>query len=42
MENYKTIGLRPDNFKEYLLSQEVGFKEYEELGTPKGTSKGIH
>jgi hypothetical protein len=37
--HYEEIKLKPEDFSNYLLN-EVGFKEAEELGTPKGSSKG--
>jgi len=40
MENYKKLKLMPDGFKDYLLSDEVGFEKCEELTTPHAISKG--
>lgn len=40
-ENFRKIKFFPDNFKDYLLSSEVGFVEFKELGIPKAKSKGF-
>lgn len=43
MENFRAIQFRPDAFREYLLGDEVGFREVTELKVPTGgvTSKGF-
>jgi hypothetical protein len=41
-ELYKSIQFKPEQFKEYLLSEEVGFSECQELGVPAAKSKGFH
>ena len=40
-ELYKSIQFKPEQFKEYLLSEEVGFSECQELGVPAAKSKGF-
>lgn len=34
-ENFRKIKFLPENFKDYLLSPEIGFSECTELGIPK-------
>jgi hypothetical protein len=41
-ELYKSIQFKPEQFREYLLSEEVGFSECQELGVPASKSKGFH
>ncbi|XP_054768398.2 titin-like [Lytechinus pictus] len=40
-QNYNEIRFKPTEFKEYLLSQEVGFTSCEVIGTPVNKSKGF-
>ncbi|CEF62035.1 7SK snRNA methylphosphate capping enzyme [Strongyloides ratti] len=40
LKNYKEIKFKPEEFKEYLLSDEVGFIKHEELGIPEGSGEG--
>ncbi|KAL3075766.1 hypothetical protein niasHS_012596 [Heterodera schachtii] len=40
-ETYKAIQFKPYQFKDFLLSDKVGFSECEELGTPTAISKGF-
>ncbi|XP_022090265.1 7SK snRNA methylphosphate capping enzyme-like [Acanthaster planci] len=39
--NFKQIQLKPDKFKDYLLSSHVGFSSCETIGTPLNKSKGF-
>jgi 7SK snRNA methylphosphate capping enzyme len=39
--NYQRIQFRPEDFREYLLSREVGFSSYSLLGVPSNRSKGL-
>ena len=41
LENYQSIKLKPEQFQEYLLSDQVGFESFEQLGIPRALSKGI-
>ncbi|XP_038078216.1 7SK snRNA methylphosphate capping enzyme-like [Patiria miniata] len=40
-KNFKQIQLKPDKFKDYLLSSHVGFSSCETIGTPLNKSKGF-
>lgn len=40
-ENYKNIVFQPNQFKEYLLGDEIGFKEFNEMGTPNHVKQGF-
>ncbi|XP_033642172.1 7SK snRNA methylphosphate capping enzyme-like isoform X1 [Asterias rubens] len=40
-KNYKQIQLKPDKFKDYLLSSAIGFSSCETIGTPLNKSKGF-
>uniref|UniRef100_A0A183CCR1 RNA methyltransferase n=1 Tax=Globodera pallida TaxID=36090 RepID=A0A183CCR1_GLOPA len=40
-ETYKAIEFKPHEFRDFLLSDTVGFSECEELGTPQAISKGF-
>jgi hypothetical protein len=31
--------MKPESFQEFLI-EDVGFEKFEELGTPRGSSKG--
>uniref|UniRef100_A0A0N4ZQJ4 RNA methyltransferase n=1 Tax=Parastrongyloides trichosuri TaxID=131310 RepID=A0A0N4ZQJ4_PARTI len=42
LRNYKEIKFKPNDFKDYLLSDEVGFVKHEELGIPKGSGEGYN
>uniref|UniRef100_A0A0N5BCY9 RNA methyltransferase n=1 Tax=Strongyloides papillosus TaxID=174720 RepID=A0A0N5BCY9_STREA len=39
--NFSRIKFKPEEFKEYLLSDEVGFEEHEELGIPEIPDPGF-
>jgi len=41
LKNYNSIKFKPDQFKDYLLSSEVGFKSCETIDPPNHTSKGF-
>ncbi|KAG0292858.1 hypothetical protein BGZ98_002432 [Dissophora globulifera] len=41
-ENYKAIALKPEAFREYLLSDEVGFREAQHLGHSDGAAKNFN
>ncbi|KAG8430131.1 hypothetical protein GDO86_018416 [Hymenochirus boettgeri] len=40
-KNFSKISFRPDQFKNYLLSPEVGFTSYELIATPQTQCKGF-
>lgn len=40
-ENYNNITFRPNQFKEYLLGEEIGFSEFYQMGTPDHSSQGF-
>jgi hypothetical protein len=40
-ETYKAIKFKPEQFKDFLLSEEVGFVEYQEMGVPQAKTKGF-
>lgn len=40
-ENYKKIIFKPNQFKEYLLGDEIGFKEFFMMGTPNHLQQGF-
>uniref|UniRef100_A0A0K0FQ82 RNA methyltransferase n=1 Tax=Strongyloides venezuelensis TaxID=75913 RepID=A0A0K0FQ82_STRVS len=39
--NYTRIKFKPEEFREYLLSDEVGFERHEELGIPQTKDQGF-
>ena len=39
--NYDSIEFKPNQFVDYLMSEEVGFASYEALGVAENTSKGM-
>jgi len=40
LKNYQEIIFKPEQFQDYLLSKEVGFEKFEELGVPQALTKG--
>uniref|UniRef100_A0A914BXI3 RNA methyltransferase n=1 Tax=Acrobeloides nanus TaxID=290746 RepID=A0A914BXI3_9BILA len=40
-ENYRSIKFFPEQFREYLLTKEIGFSTCEELRVPNASSKGM-